>query len=84
MKNIEVGDQVYLEEDGEECGAVRKVAPGGRDEITVYVENAGDFSVSFDAVLAAHDGKVVLDPGRIDRRLFDAIKRAHNREEPGL
>jgi hypothetical protein len=84
VKNIKVGDQVYLEEGGEECGAVRQVAPGGRDEITVYVENAGDFGVSFDAVRSAHDGKVVLDRDRIDRRLLNAVKHAHDREEPGL
>jgi len=84
VKNIKVGDQAYLEEGGEECGAVREVAPGGRHEITVYVENAGDFGVSFDAIRSAHDGKVVLDRGRIDQRLLNAVKHAHDREEPGL
>lgn len=40
----------------------RAVAREGRAAITVYVENGGDFSVSFDAVRGAHDGKVVLAP----------------------
>ncbi len=61
----------------------RAVAREGRAAITVYVENGGDFSVSFDAVRGAHDGKVVLAPGRIDRRLLDLVRHAHDREEPG-
>jgi hypothetical protein len=84
LSAIRVGDQVYLKEGGEECGAVREVAPGGRDEITVYVENGGDFAIALDAIHSAHDGKVVLDRGRIDQRLLSAVKHAHDREEPGL
>jgi hypothetical protein len=84
LSAIRVGDQVYLKEGGEECGAVREVAPGGRDEITVYVENGGDFTITLDAIHSAHDGKVVLDRGRIDQRLLIAVKHAHDREEPGL
>ncbi|HEY1371732.1 MAG TPA: hypothetical protein VGH50_04625 [Candidatus Binatia bacterium] len=84
LSAIRVGDQVYLKEGAEECGAVREVAPGGRDEITVYVENGGDFTIAFDAIRSAHDGKVVLDRGRIDQKLLNAVKHAHDREEPGL
>ena len=63
-QNIEVGPQVYLEEGGEPCGAVREVRAGGPDEITIYVENAGEFIVPSDAVRAAHDGKVIIDRAR--------------------
>ncbi len=80
---IEVGFQVFLEEGGDECGAIRDVRPGGRYEIVIYVENAGDFTVSADAVRSVHDGKVVLDPSHLNQRLRDAIAHAHDREEPG-
>lgn len=80
---IEVGFQVFLEEGGDECGAVRDVLPGGRHEIVIYVENGGDFTVSADAVRSVHDGKVVLDPSHLKQRLRDAIAHAHDREEPG-
>lgn len=84
LSAIRVGFQVFVEEGAEECGAVREVAPEGRAEIVVYIENAGDFIVPFDAIRSAHDGKVVLDPARIDEDLLAAIAHAHNREEPGL
>ncbi len=34
-RSIEVGYQVFLEEDAETCGAVRDVAPEGRPEMVV-------------------------------------------------
>jgi hypothetical protein len=80
---IEIGYQVYLQEGGEEFGAVRDVAPAGRKEIVVYVENAGDFVVPLFAVNSVHDGKVVLNGARLDERLREAIAHAHDREEPG-
>jgi hypothetical protein len=80
---IEVGFQVFLEEGGDECGAVRDVLPGGRPEIVIYVENAGDFTVSAGAVCSVHDGKVVLAPSHLSQRMRDAIAHAHDREEPG-
>ena len=83
LRNIEIGYQVYLKEGGEECGAVRDVAPN-EDELVVYVENAGEFVVRGDAVRAVHDAKVILDRARLDRALLDAIAHAHDNEVPGL
>lgn len=84
LETIDVGFQAYLDEGGEDFGAVRAVAPDGRDELVVYVENAGDFIVPLRAIRSAHDGKVVLDGAQLDQRLRDAIAHAHDREEPGL
>lgn len=81
---VKVGFQVFTEEGGEECGAVRDVAPQGRAEIIVYIENAGDFVVPAAAVRSVHDGKVVLDPARLDQDLLEAIAHAHDRERRGL
>jgi hypothetical protein len=82
LSHIEIGFQVYLVEGGEEFGAVRSYVPDA-NALVVYVENAGDFVVPLEAVRSVHDGKVVLDAGRIDKSLRRAIAHAHDREEPG-
>ncbi len=75
--HVQIGDQLFLEEGGEEIGAVRKVAP---DHLVVYVEAAGDFVVPGPWVRAAHDGKVVLDPMKVDPQFLVAAAGAHDRE----
>ena len=80
---IEVGFQVFVRDGGEEVGAVREVVPGGRPEILINVENAGDFVVPLDAVKAVHNEKVVLDVGKLSATLRHAIGHAHDREETG-
>jgi hypothetical protein len=83
MQKIEVGYQAFVSDGGEEFGAVRAVEPHGRPELVIYVENAGDFTVSLDAVEAVHSGKVILNCARLDRRLRQAINHAHDAEERG-
>lgn len=75
--HVRIGDQLFLEEGGEEIGAVRKVES---DHLVVYVEAAGDFVVPGEWVRAAHDGKVVLDPSRLDDKFLAAAQAAHERE----
>ena len=82
-ENIEVGYQTFVSDGGEEFGAVRQVAPHGRPELVIYVENAGDFVVPFDAVEAVHSQKVILTCRKLDRRLREAIGHAHEAEVPG-
>lgn len=84
LNAIKIGYQAYLEEGEDPFGAVRQVAPKGRDRVTVYIENGGDFSIDAGAVKSVHDGKVILDRSHLDTRLLEAIKHAHDREEPGL
>ena len=74
---VSVGDQVFVGHSDEEVGAVRQVA---RDHLVVYIEGAGDFQIDGPAVLSAHDGKVVLDPTKLDAKLKKAIEGAHARE----
>jgi hypothetical protein len=83
LSPIEVGFHVYLEEGGEECGAVCGVAPDYGDHIIVHVENAGDFTVPASAIESAHDAKVILDPARLDPQVLEAMTHAHDRDEPG-
>jgi len=82
-ENIEVGYQTFVADGGEEFGAVRQVAPHGRPELVIYVENAGDFVVPLDAVEAVHSQKVILNCRKLSRRLWVAIGHAHDAEVPG-
>jgi hypothetical protein len=81
LPNIEPGFQVFVSDGDDEVGAVRQVAPFGKPELEIYVENAGDFVVPLSAVSAVHDGKVVLDCGKLDAKLLAAIDHAHDAEE---
>lgn len=74
---VSVGDHVFLEEGGEEIGAVRKVE---RDHLVVYVEAAGDFIIHGPEVKAVHHGKVVLAPELVDPQLLEAARIAHENE----
>lgn len=76
---VSIGDQVYLEEGGEEVGSVRAVE---RERLIIYIENARDFAVAASAVTAVHDGKVVLDASKLESELRSAIASAHAREDP--
>jgi hypothetical protein len=80
--HIEIGFQVYTVEGGEAFGAVRGYMPQS-NALVVYIENAGDFVIPLEAIRAVHDGKVVVDPERLDARVRTAIAHAHDREEPG-
>lgn len=82
MERIEEGFEVYVHDGEVGFGAVRQVRPGGRSEIIIYVENAGDFVVPLAAVRDVHDEKVVLDGAKLEPRLKDAIGRAHAVEDP--
>lgn len=74
---VTVGDQVFIDGNSEEIGAVRQVLP---DQVVVYVENAGDFIVRGPHVKAAHDGKLVLDSKHAEPALLEAARLAHTRE----
>jgi hypothetical protein len=80
---IEIGYQVFLVDGGEEFGAVREVAPQGREELVIYVENAGDFAVPITAVESVHSQKVILNYNKLESRLQQAIRYAHDAERPG-
>ncbi len=84
LNDVRIGFQAYLEEGADPFGAVRGVRPAGRDEIVVYVENAGEFVVPGAAIRSAHDGKIILDSTELDDLLRDAIAHAHDAEKPGL
>jgi hypothetical protein len=67
---------------GEGVGAVHGYMPRA-NALVVYTENAGGFVIPLEAVQGVHDGKVVVDIGRVDAVVRRAIAHAHDREEPG-
>jgi hypothetical protein len=83
-ERIEEGFEVFLRDGANAFGAVRKVRPHGRPEITVYVENSGDYAVPLSAVHAVHSGKVIVDPAKLDHKLRRAIGHAHDAEDPNV
>ena len=77
MEQVQVGYQTFVADGDSEFGAVRRVS---RDGLVVYVENAGEFTVSWDAVRDVHYQKVVLDCRKLDPGLRSAIGHAHDAE----
>ena len=77
-ERIKVGFQTFISDGDQEFGAVRDVSDHG---IVIYVENAGDFVVPFDAVLAVHSEKVIFDLTKLEHRLRQAIAHAHDAED---
>ncbi len=84
LPNIEIGFQVFASDRSEAIGAVRQIAPRGRPEIEVYIENGGEFMVPLSAIASVHDSKVTLDMKKLGGTLQDAIAKAHSGEQPGL
>jgi hypothetical protein len=72
-QNIEIGFQAFLSDGGEEFGAVRAIAAAGRQELLIYVENAGDFVVPLDAVELVHSEKLILNCAKLDDRLRELL-----------
>jgi hypothetical protein len=75
--NVTVGDQVYVGSNLEEVGAVKEVA---KDHLIIYIENSGEFRIDGPGVQSAHDGKLILDPAKLDPALAKAIAKAHTSE----
>ena len=78
---IEVGYHVFPQDGDEEVGAVREVAPGGRPELVVDIENAGDFVIPLDAVTDVVEEKVIVDPKKLPERVVQAMQHAHDAED---
>ena len=81
LEQLRVGDMVFAAEGQEGIGAVRALHA---DHFVLYVENAGEFQIPRTAILRVHDQKVMLDPGALKGPLLEAVRKAHNREDPKL
>jgi hypothetical protein len=76
-EKIREGFDVFVHDAAKSFGAVRAVRSSA---IVVYVENAGDFTIPLSAVKEVHDEKVILDCGKLDTNLREAIGHAHEGE----
>lgn len=77
---IQRGFATFVSDGTVPFGAVREVYPDGREELVIYVENAGEFAVPLAAVEIVHFDKVILNSNLLDIKLRDAIARAHDAE----
>lgn len=69
---------VFLHDGDVAIGAVRGMS--GNDLI-IYIENAGDFTLPRSVVQDVHEHKVILDASKLDSRALTAIGRAHSAED---
>lgn len=79
QERIEVGQMVFVADGGVGVGAVRETR---RTEFVVNIQNAGDFVLPLSAVRDVHSGKVVLDVGRLDADVVEALRHVHDAEAP--
>jgi hypothetical protein len=79
MDKIKVGFQAFVSDSPEEFGAIREISRDGR-QVTVYVENGGDFYVPTTAVKSVQSQKVTFDCKKLDAALRAAIGHAHDAE----
>ena len=79
-EKIQVGFQTFVSDGDEEFGAIRAISPDGK-LLTVYVENAGDFTVPISAVVSVHSEKVTFECGKLDPAIRSAIGHAHDAEQ---
>jgi hypothetical protein len=80
-KIVNEGSDVFVHDGEKAIGAVRKVQS---HSLVIYVENAGDFTVPLTAIQEVEEGKVVLNSGRLESRLKQAIGHAHQSEDPTI
>jgi hypothetical protein len=78
-EKIEVGYQTFVSDSPDDFGAIREISRDGR-QMTVYVENAGDFQVPITSVVSVQSEKVTFDCRKLDPRLRAAIGHAHDAE----
>lgn len=76
---IEIEFLAVVDGRGDAFGVIRELSPDG---LIVYVKNAGDFVVSFDAIKALDSRKVIFKRDKLDRRLQRAIKDARDTQRP--
>jgi hypothetical protein len=64
--------RAFIDGHAAEFGAIRQVFSDG---LIVYIENAGEFFVLFDAIKALDSQKVIFQYDKLDSRLQHAIRQ---------
>jgi hypothetical protein len=78
---IEIGFETFLADGAAAFGAVRAVAPGGRPELMVNVEGAGDVRIPLSAVEKVVLDKVVVRWDALEEDVQQAIKHTLDQED---
>src|SRR5947207_14179822 len=78
LPRIEVGFQAFEKGAEEQFGGVRQVRP---QELVIYIEDAGDTVIPMSAVTDVIEGKVIVDPEKLDETVRRAIAAAHRDED---
>lgn len=73
----EAGLELFLKGETRAFGALLAIAP----TLRIYVENAGEFDLPPDAIVEIHDGKVIVDAGRLSGEVLAAARHAHDAED---
>jgi len=81
---IEEGFEVFAADGQPGVGAVRRLLSPDQPELVIYIENAGDFRIPLDAIRKVHSQKVILDLSKLDHKLQQAIRHAHDAEDPDI
>lgn len=81
QRAIQAGQKAFIDGSPDAIGSVRGLTG---EAVVIYVENAGDFSVPIAALTGVHDGKVSFDGAQLDRKLLDAVRHSHDREDPNV
>ena len=79
-EKIKVGFQTFVSDGQEEFGSIREISHDGH-RLTVYVENAGDFTVPENAIVSVQSEKVTFDCKKLEPALRAAIGHAHDAEQ---
>lgn len=83
-ERIQEGFDVFIHDGEKAIGAVRQVSPGGKPDIVIYVENAGDFVVPISAVKDVYAEKVLLNSALLSLELKRALGHTHDVEDPSV
>lgn len=81
---IAEGFQVFIADGETAIGAVREMLAHDAQHIVINIENAGDHRIPLAAIRDVHSGKVMLDPAKLDPKLRQAIRHAHDAEDPNI
>ena len=75
---VEIDFQAFALGSEEEFGAVREVSD---EQLVIYIEDRGDTVIPMAAVVNVVEGKVIVDPAKLEPELREAIAAAHRDED---
>ena len=81
VERVQEGFMVFLADGASGIAAVRRIQG---QNLVIYVENAGEFTVKADAIRDVHSQKVLLNPQALSPDLLEAIRKIRLSEDRSL